>query len=146
VATDPADVLVGSRLDVPAEITDAQEIADAQDCFRGLAVACDDLFLETAVGSVGETYGKTCAGRITEDEGDAFNCDDLLFAAFDVPGDVVDQATALACHDGDMVACDDLVRNNPDGGPDNDYGFVCGGRVLDTNVFCNTIFGDTTDL
>ena len=70
---------------MPPEITDPDEVADAQDCFRGLASACDDLFAITPIDSVGETYGKTCAGRITEAEGDAFDCVELLFAADDLP-------------------------------------------------------------
>lgn len=35
----------------------------AQSCFDGDMQSCDDLFLESDVGSAYETYGDTCAGR-----------------------------------------------------------------------------------
>jgi hypothetical protein len=142
--TNAADVLIGSRTEVPAEITDAQEVADAQSCFDGDAAACDNLFLETDFDSVGETYGKTCAGRITAEEGDAFDCDELLLPASEPSADIVDQANAQACHDGNMVACDDLFRGATENTEDQRYGALCGDRVARTQVFCNTIFGDQT--
>jgi hypothetical protein len=35
----------------------------AQQCYDGDMQACDDLFLQSDVDSLYETYGDTCAGR-----------------------------------------------------------------------------------
>ena len=35
----------------------------AQDCFNGAMQSCDDLFLQSELGSPYHEYGDTCAGR-----------------------------------------------------------------------------------
>lgn len=37
----------------------------AEDCFGGDLAGCDELWVNTPVGSVAEEYGGTCGGRIT---------------------------------------------------------------------------------
>lgn len=43
---------------------DAELDVLAQECFGGDPGACDDLFLESDVGSDYEAYGSTCGGRL----------------------------------------------------------------------------------
>lgn len=80
---DPADP------EEPGNLSDDPELADstpdeisqfedqAQECFDGDLGACDDLFLDTPVGSDFETYGTTCGGRTGDDELSG-NCEDLV--------------------------------------------------------------------
>lgn len=42
---------------------DSQYDVDAQDCYDGDLGACDDLYIETEVGSLYEWLGSTCGGR-----------------------------------------------------------------------------------
>lgn len=142
-ALEPEDVVIGGRDPVPAGI-DPQFADLAQNCFNGLARACDDLFLQTPFNSVEEAYGLTCGGRITEAEGAEVNCVELLFAAVAPPVGITDTANAQACFEGSMVACDDLFNGAAPNTPDRAYGFDCGGRVLNTNAFCVDIFGEVS--
>jgi hypothetical protein len=133
------DINVGARQPVPADL-EAEFSSQAQQCFDGDAPVCDDLFAQTPVGSVAENYGETCAGRITE--GTPGVCAQVITAPQAPPTDIVDQANARSCFDGDMNACDDLFRNADDGGTDQLYGALCGLRVATTDAFCVDIFGE----
>lgn len=140
--TDGGDaIIVSARQPVPGDI--APEFAGlAQACFEGDMESCDQLFFDTPPDSPDEAYGDTCAGRIPE--GTGVECTTVFPGPQPVPGDVVDQATAGTCFDGDMGACDALLQS--DNEADQRYGFFCGGRiddtVADTDVLCVGIFGD----
>jgi hypothetical protein len=53
--------IITGPVEVPAEIVDQ---ANATACFGGDMVACDELFNTSASGSLDETYGALCAGRV----------------------------------------------------------------------------------
>jgi hypothetical protein len=141
----PEDVLITGRDDIPAG-TDPQFATLLDQCFQGFAQGCDDLFTQTPGGSIEEDYGRTCGGRITSDEGFVLDCVQLFFAPADIPADTSDAATAQACHDGNMQACDDLFSATALGTNDHEYADLCGLRVLNTDTLCTAIFGDTTTL
>lgn len=117
-------------------------------CFRGLMVACDDIFFgengQTAApdGSNARLYGGTCGGRILEFvEGQPQRCVENLFAASDFDPAQFDPAflaLAEACQGdadadvlGDMQACDDLFAGTPVGSLEELYGTTCGFRIDD---------------
>ena len=137
-------------------------------CFRGLMVACDDIFFgengQTAApdGSNARIYGGTCGGRILEFNNDSQRCVDNLFAASDFdPATFTDPSfadLANACKgtgatpgDGDMAACDSLFGGTGIGTVEEAYGDSCGGRI-DTAVAqrqpgtsCVAIFGTVAE-
>ncbi len=137
-APDPGDVLVGARTEPVGIAPEFQGLADL--CFQGDAPSCDQLFLETPVDSADEAYGATCGGRVPD--GAANQCAQLITAPEAPPTDIIDQATARSCFDGDMQACDDLFNNAADGTTDRAYGALCGFRVQNTQEFCVPIFGE----
>jgi hypothetical protein len=113
-------------------------------CFRGLMIACDDLFFgengqaAAPEGSVVRTYAGTCGGRIQTFNNDTIRCDENLFAAtpFDVAEftDASFEALAAACQgsdavNGDMASCDELFANTGVGTVEEAYGDTCGGRI-----------------
>jgi hypothetical protein len=130
-------------------------------CFRGLMVACDDIFFgengQAAApdGSVVRAYAGTCGGRIQTFSNDTIRCDENIFAA--TPFDVADftdasfEALATACQgsdsvDGDMGACDELFVSTGVGTAEEAYGDTCGGRIDPTVAdrvggSCVEIFG-----
>ena len=134
-------------------------------CFRGLMVACDDIFFgengQAAApdGSNARLYGGTCGGRILEFNNETQRCVDNLFAASDFdPATFTDASfTELAgfCRgnpdaspgDGDMAACDALFAGTDVGTVEEAYGDTCGGRIDTTvadrelGVSCVQIFG-----
>jgi hypothetical protein len=55
---------------------DAQFDDLAGQCFEGDMQACDDLYLQTPVGSEYEAYGDTCGARVSDSHG--YYCTDLL--------------------------------------------------------------------
>lgn len=139
------DPVVHARQPVPGDI--APEFAAlAQGCFDGIMGDCDELFNTTPVGSVDEAYGDSCGGRLDDGQGFDLECAEVITGPVDVPGDVADQATAGACRDGDMAACDALFNNAAEGSIDRAYGALCGGRVPDTDAFCVDIFGERAAL
>lgn len=130
----PDDIVVHDRQPVPGGVADP---ALAQSCFDGDMGACDQL------ATAGDVYGDTCGGRLDDrTDVNTFLCADVITGPIEVPPDVADQATAGACRDGDMVACDDLFNAAADGSIDRVYGALCAGRVPDTDAFCVDIFGD----
>lgn len=61
----------------PENLGDNAEFdALADSCFEGNMTACDDLYIDTPVGSPYEAYAKTCGGRIDAEEYDfiIFDC------------------------------------------------------------------------
>ena len=50
----------------------------AQSCYDGDMQACDDLYNESEVDSVYETYGGTCAGRQPTSDSDVVYCVDAF--------------------------------------------------------------------
>lgn len=135
------DVEVFAREPVPADIA-AEFAALAQGCFDGDMGQCDELFNTTPVGSVDETYGDTCGGRIEDGQGFDLECVDVITGPIAVPAEVSDQATAQACFDGDMNACDTLFFDAAEGSVDQTYGGLCAGRVANTQALCVEIFGE----
>lgn len=129
-------------------------------CFRGLMVACDDIFFgengQTAApeGSAARAYASSCGGRI-EFNNDTQRCDDNLFgaSAFDaaVFTDPSFEPLAQGCFDGDMASCDTLFQQTGIGTPEEAYGDTCGLRIdpdvadRDTGVTCVAIFGATAE-
>jgi hypothetical protein len=51
---------------------------------------------------------------------------------------------AQACHDGQLLACDDLRAVSPSGSGYEQYGMTCGGRVKAFDVYTCTDLGGTT--
>ena len=135
-------------------------------CFRGLMVACDDIFFgengqaAAPEGSNARTYGGTCGGRILEFNNATERCVDNLFAAspFDpaafTDASFVDLATACQGSEavpGDLAACDSLFAGTGVGTVEEAYGDTCGGRI-DSDVAqrqpgtsCVSIFGATAE-
>lgn len=62
----PGDLADDPELDdsTPDEIASFESLAD--DCFGGDLGACDELFLDTPIGSDFEAYGATCGGRVED--------------------------------------------------------------------------------
>lgn len=106
--------------------------------------ACDDLYLESPIGSQYESFGATCGGRTAGEE----LCVDELGHPADVgvgpgPGDgPVDGPDVYgddpfldelwdACTDGDGAACDDLYFGSPVGSEYEWFGWTCGDRTDD---------------
>ena len=130
-------------------------------CFRGLMVACDNIFFgengQTAApeGSNASIYAGQCGGRIQTFSNDTIRCDANIFAAspFDVGAfsDASFEALATACQgsdtvNGDMAACDDLFLQTGVGTAEEAYGDTCGGRIDSTvaeraGASCVEIFG-----
>lgn len=134
------DLEVNGRQAVPDDLEqDGDFPALAEACFNGDPGACDELFNATPGGSVAEAYGATCGGRVVG--GTPPHCATLITGPVPVPADVTDP-NAAACFDGDMVACDEQFTAAEAGSPDQFYGGLCGGRVLNTSAFCVDIFGD----
>lgn len=134
-----------AREEVPADI--AAEFADLADaCFEGDMEACDTLYDSTPVDSSDEAYGATCGGRIAEADVQPSACATIITGPVEVPAEIVDQANAQACFDGDMLACDELFRTSEVESLDELYGAVCGGRVPSTTAYCVDIFGDVAFL
>jgi hypothetical protein len=134
-------VLVSAREPIPGGIA-AEFAALAQACFDGDMDACDQLFNTTPSGSIDESYGDTCGGRIEDGRGFELECATVVTGPTDVPPEIVDQAAASACNAGDMVACDDLFNGAAEGSIDRLYGALCAGRVQDTDALCVAIFGE----
>ena len=61
---DGADAVPFARAFNTIDGDDAELDVLAQECFGGDPGACDDLFLESDVGSDYEAYGSTCGGRL----------------------------------------------------------------------------------
>ncbi|MBA2496117.1 MAG: septum formation family protein [Acidimicrobiia bacterium] len=55
--------------DQPPSIADPELEALAQECLDGSGTACDDLYVQTELGSVEEEYGATCGGRFDSSPG-----------------------------------------------------------------------------
>lgn len=138
---DLSNVNVGARQPVPAGI-EAEFAGAADQCFNGDAPVCDNVFNQSPAGSVAEQYGATCGGRVADPTQSAGLCAQLITAPQTPPTEIEDQATAAACFDGDMGACDNLFNNSPGGSPDELYGALCGFRVQSTDAFCIDIFGE----
>jgi hypothetical protein len=104
----------------------------AEDCYEGDMQACDDLFLESPVGSDYEDYGDTCGGRMPDPAGRY--CADTMLSSPTFPpsgGNASLDDMAEDCYEGDMQACDDLFLESPVGSDHEDYGNTCGGRLPD---------------
>jgi hypothetical protein len=135
-------------------------------CFRGLMVACDDIFFgengQAAApdGSNARLYGGTCGGRILEFNNATQRCVDNLFAAspFDpaafTDASFADLATACQGSEavpGDLAACDSLFAGTGVGTVEEAYGDTCGGRIdsdvaqRQPGVSCVSIFGATAE-
>jgi hypothetical protein len=129
-------------------------------CFRGLMVACDDIFFgengQTAApeGSTARGYAGSCGGRL-EFNNDTVRCDENIFAAstFDASAftDPSFEALAQGCFDGDMASCDTLFQQTGVGTPEEAYGDTCGGRIdpdvaeREAGATCVSIFGATAE-
>jgi hypothetical protein len=131
---------INARQPIPADL-EADFTADAQACFDGDMATCDQLFLETPIGSVAEDYGRSCAGRFETDNGG--QCSDVITAPTPPGADVTDTANAQACFGGDMAACDAQFNAAEAGSADQLYGGLCANRVPFTRAFCVDIFGPT---
>lgn len=138
-------------------------------CFRGLMVACDDIFFgengqaEAPDGSAARIYGGTCGGRILSFVNEFQRCVDNLFAAADFDPNTFTDASfvdlATACRgtidaspgDGDMAACDSLFAQTGIGTLEEAYGNTCGGRIDETRAArqsgssCVAIFGPVAE-
>jgi hypothetical protein len=135
------------RIEVTAPTAVPGDVADQQTagaCFGGDFDACDTLFNngQSNGDQADATYGDSCGGRIPNGSGKFCT---QVFPGAQAPGaDVQDTATAGACFNGDMNACDQLL--NSDHEPDQRYGFFCGGRIdetlANTQELCPAIFGD----
>jgi hypothetical protein len=145
---------VGAREPVPGNIA-PDFAALAQACFDGDMAQCDDLFNTTPTGSIDETYGDTCAGRIDDGRRFDLECVDVIFApvagaeaaaALDEVQNPAFAAQSDACFAGDQVACDELFTTAPDPSFERTYGAVCGGRVPTATVLCVDIFGEVAFL
>lgn len=55
--------LMTPAVPVPAEVVDQ---ANAQACFGGSMIACDDMFRAAAAGTVDQAYGGLCGGRVQD--------------------------------------------------------------------------------
>ncbi|MCL3860599.1 hypothetical protein [Actinotalea sp. K2] len=100
--------------------------------------ACDDLFLESPLGSEYERFGDTCGDRT----GGGPSCSEQMAGPaptstdVDAYGDDPDLDVLWdACAAGDGQACDDLYLEAPLGSQYEDFGDTCGG-TSDGSSFC----------
>ncbi len=134
----------------------------AQDCHAGVMVSCQDLYLQSPVGSGYESYGASCGERqdgTSYTDGQLRPCvvfeQDLAANSIEFPdgvppedlaGDGHEQFDLLAqgCYDGDMASCDQLYDGSPAGSEYGNYGNTCGRRIAAADVelrLCTDIFG-----
>jgi len=140
----------GGTEDVPAgqppgALGDQPELdALAESCFGEDWVACDDLYVQSDVGSEYESYGETCGGRnepvfggcelrYTGTGGGAGGIPADLPPAQPAPtgADSDVQSVADGCEQGIVAFCDLLqlaALSDPALQPYADYGATCGGR------------------
>lgn len=137
---------------------DYQPLAEA--CFAGDLAACDDLYVNSPIGSDYEAYAQSCGGRLAPQDAVNGGCAERFGdpGAGDDPGDgpaVLEpqpppspsdpafQPLVDACFGGDMQACDDAYIESDIGSPEEAYGLSCGGRRPDTDTVqsCAIQFG-----
>jgi hypothetical protein len=105
-------------------------------CAEGNFQMCDILFLASDFDSELESFGDSCGGLSTSDEG---SCADEFGVAYDL-GDLRGD-----CGDGDMVACDLLYLYSPFDSLDEAFGDECGGLGGGTNRTCVLSWGFVVD-
>lgn len=130
-STDTTPNAYGDDADLDA-LWDACEAEDWQ--------ACDDLYMESAIGSEYETYGHTCGNRT---EGSSTCVGELG----DGTGTITEGANTFgddptldalwtACEGGDGQSCDDLYWSSPLGSEYESFGHTCAGRVPEGAATC----------
>lgn len=143
-----------------ADLPDGEEPGDlgddpaldrlADDCFAGDLEACDDLYLESPLGSDYERYGSTCGRRNGETFGGCKDLYDDGAPAVDLPsgeepGDLGDDPAldelTQRCFEGEMQACDQLYFQSPLGSDYETYGATCGGRKEAEGGSCVATYG-----
>lgn len=115
------------------------------ECLGGDMASCDNLYLETPVGSEGESIGETCGNRNDPApnqcevihgavfDGDADSGGDAL-TAFGYGDDIDLDLLWDGCEGGDMLDCDDLYFQSPVGSAYESFGASCGDRVSATTT------------
>lgn len=138
------------RAEEPGDLGDDAALDQFADrCFSGDLEACDDLYLESPLGSDYERYGSTCARRNGETYG---GCVELYDSAPDAelppgedPGDLGDDPAlddlTQRCFEGEMQACDQLYFQSPLGSDYETYGATCGGRTEADGGACVATYG-----
>ena len=95
-------------------------------CAGGDMQACDDLYVDSAVGSEYEAFGATCGGTTDGSEW----CVDVVASPGGSPcGDPALDALYDSCDNGDMQACDDLYMQTDAGSACELFGDTCGGTT-----------------
>ncbi|SFP24847.1 hypothetical protein SAMN05660464_2675 [Geodermatophilus dictyosporus] len=122
--------------------------AQADACYAGDWAVCDDLWLDTPVGSQWEQYAGTCAGRVDYEEG---TCEPRLgdggsgseavtptdpTAPTGLGDDPEYQPLADQCFAGDYAACDELWAQSPVDSPYEEYAGTCAGRLPYESLGC----------
>jgi hypothetical protein len=122
-ATDPAPaepdlqaVPPGPLPDTYGSVPDLDELVDL--CRDGSAADCDQLYMDSPVGSAYEVFGATCGARAVL--GFAGRCANEFDAELN--------ASAGACDRGDMAACDVLYLDSRVGSLYEAFGARCGMR------------------
>ncbi|MEM9466932.1 MAG: hypothetical protein AAGA90_16285 [Actinomycetota bacterium] len=117
-------------------------------CAAGDAVACDDLYFQSAIGSDYEAFGSTCGetdigrfGRCSVVGADTYGDDPGLDAMWD------------ACAAGDLGSCDDLFFASPVDSVYEAFGSTCGETTTEQYGGCGSAstsdantYGDDAEL
>jgi hypothetical protein len=102
-------------------------------CAAGDMQACDDLYLESAVGSDYEEFGRTCGNRT---DGSRWCVDEQPTGEVnDYGDDAYLDGLWDDCVAGDMAACDALYLESPDGSRYEEFGYTCG-DLTDGSLWC----------
>jgi hypothetical protein len=130
---------IGGDDDRPFELGDDPELDLLWiRCGEGDPGACDQLGLESPVGSRYEEFGFSCGDVVPE--GEVQDCTSVLGGgpAGDDPFTYGDDAYLDGlwddCEDGDPFACDDLYWESPIGSIYEEFGFSCGFVVSEDQV------------
>jgi hypothetical protein len=105
-------------------------------CESGDLTACDDLYLQTPVGSEDESLGSTCGGRAPETFGHCLAWGEAQAGASEHGQSAALDALWDSCASDGGAACVVLWRISAEGTGYHAFAATCGGRGLDPETSC----------